>query len=79
MRLTQTRCPVESNWRRGNDFFIYTELSWMMARIATIATAVVLPGFSPVASGPGGQVLEGTFRGTLRAGDVDLLWALGSS
>jgi hypothetical protein len=50
-----------------------------MARIATIATAMVLPGFSPVASGPGGQVLEGTFRGTLRAGDVDLLWALGSS
>jgi hypothetical protein len=50
-----------------------------MARIATSATAVVLPGFSPVASGPGGRVLEGTFAGALRPGDVDLLWALGSS
>jgi enterochelin esterase-like enzyme len=44
-----------------------------MALIAAIATALLLPGFSPVASGPdGGQVLEGTFPGTLRPGDVYL-------
>lgn len=41
--------------------------------IAAIATALLLPGFSPVSHGPaGGQVLEGTFPGTERPGYVYL-------
>jgi enterochelin esterase-like enzyme len=44
-----------------------------MAMLAAIATALFLPGFSPVAPGPaGGQVLEGTFPGTMRPGYVYL-------
>ncbi|MDX6451668.1 MAG: hypothetical protein QOH16_1717 [Gaiellaceae bacterium] len=44
-----------------------------MALIAAIATAILLPGFSPIAAGPdGGQVLQGTFPGTVRPGDVYL-------
>lgn len=44
-----------------------------MALIAAIATAVLLPGFVPAAPGPmGGQVLQGTFPGTLRPGYVYL-------
>ncbi len=41
--------------------------------LAAIATALLLPGFSPVAPGPaGGLVLEGTFPGTERPGYVYL-------
>jgi enterochelin esterase-like enzyme len=44
-----------------------------MQMIAAIATALLLPGFSAVAPGPaGGQVLEGAFPGTERAGYVYL-------
>ncbi|HEX4681025.1 MAG TPA: alpha/beta hydrolase-fold protein [Gaiellaceae bacterium] len=44
-----------------------------MAMFAAIATALLLPGFAPAASGPaGGQVLEGTFPGTMRPGYVYL-------
>ena len=44
-----------------------------MAVFAAIATALLLPGFSPVTAGPaGGQVLEGTFPGTMRPGYVYL-------
>jgi enterochelin esterase-like enzyme len=44
-----------------------------MPMLAAIATAVLLPGFSPVSRGPaGGQVLEGTFPGTERPGFVYL-------
>jgi enterochelin esterase-like enzyme len=44
-----------------------------MVMFAAIATALLLPGFSPVAPGPaGGQVLQGTFPGTMRPGDVYL-------
>jgi S-formylglutathione hydrolase FrmB len=44
-----------------------------MAMFAAIATALLLPGFSPVAPGPaGGQVLQGTFPGTQRPGYVYL-------
>jgi enterochelin esterase-like enzyme len=39
--------------------------------LAAIFTALALPGFSPFTTGPdGGQVLEGTFPGTLRPGYV---------
>jgi S-formylglutathione hydrolase FrmB len=44
-----------------------------MAMFAAIATALLLPGFSPSAPGPaGGQVLQGTFPGTVRPGYVYL-------
>jgi S-formylglutathione hydrolase FrmB len=44
-----------------------------MAMFAAIATALLLPGFSPAAPGPaGGQVLQGTFPGTMRPGYVYL-------
>jgi enterochelin esterase-like enzyme len=44
-----------------------------MAMIAAIATAVLLPGFSPAGAGPdGGQLLQGTFPGTQRPGYVYL-------
>ena len=44
-----------------------------MPMLAAIATALLLPGFSPVTPGPaGGQVLEGTFPGTTRPGYVYL-------
>jgi S-formylglutathione hydrolase FrmB len=44
-----------------------------MAMIAAVATALLLPGFTPVDPGPnGGQVLQGTFPGTQRAGYVYL-------
>jgi poly(3-hydroxybutyrate) depolymerase len=44
-----------------------------MAVVAALATALLLPGFSPVAPGPaGGQVLQGTFPGTYRPGYVYL-------
>jgi enterochelin esterase-like enzyme len=44
-----------------------------MPMLAALATALLLPGFSPVAPGPaGGQVLEGTFPGTERPGYVYL-------
>jgi enterochelin esterase-like enzyme len=44
-----------------------------MAMFAALATALLLPGFSPVAPGTtGGQVLEGTFPGTMRPGYVYL-------
>jgi len=44
-----------------------------MPMLAAIATALLLPGFSPVAPGPaGGQVLQGTFPGTERPGYVYL-------
>jgi enterochelin esterase-like enzyme len=44
-----------------------------MMILAALVTAALLPGFAPVAPGPGGgQVLEGTFPGTLRPGDVYL-------
>ncbi len=44
-----------------------------MAMIAAIATAFLLPGFSPVTPGPaGGQVLQGIFPGTVRPGYVYL-------
>jgi S-formylglutathione hydrolase FrmB len=44
-----------------------------MPMLAAIATALLLPGFSPVSSGPaGGQVLDGTFPGTVRPGFVYL-------
>ena len=44
-----------------------------MPMFAAIATALLLPGFSPVAPGPaGGQVLRGTFPGTERPGYVYL-------
>src|SRR5438270_2055558 len=44
-----------------------------MTMLAALATALLLPGFSPVAAGPaGGQVLEGTFPGTQRPGYVYL-------
>jgi enterochelin esterase-like enzyme len=41
--------------------------------LAALAAAFVLPGFSPVSTGPdGGQVLSGRFPGTLRPGYVYL-------
>jgi S-formylglutathione hydrolase FrmB len=44
-----------------------------MPMIVAIATALLLPGFSPVSRGPaGGQVLKGTFPGTERPGYVYL-------
>src|SRR5260221_9512692 len=44
-----------------------------MPMLAAIATALLLPGFAPVAPGPaGGQVLRGIFPGTERAGYVYL-------
>jgi poly(3-hydroxybutyrate) depolymerase len=44
-----------------------------MSMVAAIATALLLPGFSPVAPGhAGGQLLEGTFPGTERPGYVYL-------
>jgi S-formylglutathione hydrolase FrmB len=44
-----------------------------MPMFAAIVTALLLPGFSPVAPGPaGGQVLRGTFPGTERPGYVYL-------
>ena len=44
-----------------------------MPLFAAIATALLLPGFTPVAPGPaGGQVLRGTFPGTERPGYVYL-------
>jgi len=44
-----------------------------MRLIATIATSVALPGFTPVTTAPtGGQLLEGTFPGTARPGYVYL-------
>jgi S-formylglutathione hydrolase FrmB len=55
--------------------FLHVSLATVapMAMFAAIATALLLPGFSPVAAGPsGGQVLEGTFPGTLRPGYVYL-------
>jgi enterochelin esterase-like enzyme len=40
---------------------------------AVLAVAALLPGFSPVAAGPaGGQILRGTFPGTVRPGFVYL-------
>jgi enterochelin esterase-like enzyme len=44
-----------------------------MATLAAFVTAALLPGFFPVAQGPGGgQVLQGTFPGTQRPGDIYL-------
>jgi S-formylglutathione hydrolase FrmB len=44
-----------------------------MLLFAAIATALLLPGFSPTTPGPaGGQVLQGTFPGTQRPGYVYL-------
>ena len=44
-----------------------------MATLAALVTAALLPGFAPVSSGPaGGQVLQGTFPGTVRPGYVYL-------
>ncbi len=45
----------------------------MLALAAALATAALLPGFTPAAPGPaGGQVLRGTFPGTFRPGLVYL-------
>lgn len=45
----------------------------MLALAASLATALLLPGFTPAASGPdGGQLLRGTFPGTFRPGLVYL-------
>ena len=45
----------------------------MLALAAALATAALLPGFAPAAQGPaGGQVLRGTFPGTVRTGFVYL-------
>ena len=45
----------------------------MLALAAAVTTALLLPGFSPAGAGPGGgQILRGTFPGTLRAGYVYL-------
>ena len=44
-----------------------------MLAVATVISSFLLAGFSPVAAGPaGGQVLTGTFPGTLRPGFVYL-------
>ncbi|MEP6813134.1 MAG: hypothetical protein ABI990_09105, partial [Actinomycetota bacterium] len=44
-----------------------------MSALANLLAAFVLPGFAPVASGPqGGQLLRGTFPGTVRDGYVYL-------
>lgn len=44
-----------------------------MTALATLVTAVLLPGFTPAATGlAGGQVLQGTFPGTQRPGYVYL-------
>src|SRR2546430_8674829 len=44
-----------------------------MVLLATLVTALVLPGFTPLAPGPaGGEVLSGIFPGTERPGYVYL-------
>ena len=44
-----------------------------MHALVVLAAAVALPGFTPLANGPdGGQVLQGTFPGTVRPGCVYL-------
>jgi enterochelin esterase-like enzyme len=44
-----------------------------MTLLATLATALVLPGFTPLASSPaGGEVLTGVFPGTARPGYIYL-------
>jgi len=44
-----------------------------MHALAVVAAAVALPGFTPVASAPnGGELLQGTFPGTVRPGYVYL-------
>jgi enterochelin esterase-like enzyme len=45
----------------------------MVALAAALSTALLLPGFAPVSAGPdGGQLLQGTFPGTVRPGFVYL-------
>jgi poly(3-hydroxybutyrate) depolymerase len=67
--------PVAADFLSQMQRFLHVSLATVatMAKFAAIATALLLPGFSPVTAGPaGGQVLKGTFPGTLRPGYVYL-------
>jgi enterochelin esterase-like enzyme len=67
--------PAAADFPSQMQRFLHVSLASVatMAMFAAIATALLLPGFSPVTPGPaGGQVLEGTFPGTERPGYVYL-------
>jgi S-formylglutathione hydrolase FrmB len=63
--------PTAADFPSQMQRFLHVSLANVatMAMFAAIATALLLPGFSPVTQGPaGGQVLEGIFPGTERPG-----------